>query len=435
MIDQRTDSQPFPLFPASRISLPVGILTSCLAAMLLWSGCDGRRGSLPPLDPSVVDRVIDPTGSGVLRRALAAETASIRAVMSDVDAHEVQILFSRVHRHSDTGVAVTFTEESFQLDADAYFYPASTVKMPAAFLALELLNEPDVQLREVMKRIPLTMDTPFKVEGDSVTTTIRQEIVKIFVVSDNDAHDRLHDLLGRDRFNAMMADKGLAPYRMAHRLSMPGAYDDAHRALWFFGADGDSASMERVPATPVTPLEIGGLVKGAGYMEGDSLVGEPFGFAMRNHAPLRTLHETLQRVIFPEAFPAEERFHHTEEQTVFLDEAMRMLPAQAGYDTTYYYPAYVKFLMFGDTADPIPPRFSIANKVGEAYGTLTDVAYITDAATGIEFMLSATILVNANGVFNDDVYEYESVGYPFLAELGRQVHAALVTELEEASAR
>jgi hypothetical protein len=37
-------------------------------------------------------------------------------------------------------------------------------------------------------------------------------------------------------------------------------------------------------------------------------------------------------------------------------------------------------------------------------------------------MISATILVNKDQVFNDNIYEYDKVGLPFLAELGRQIY-------------
>ena len=57
-----------------------------------------------------------------------------------------------------------------------------------------------------------------------------------------------------------------------------------------------------------------------------------------------------------------------------------------------------------------------------AYGTLTDNAYIVDFENDIEFLLSATIHVNENGVFNDDVYEYDKIGLPFLANLGREIY-------------
>ena len=70
----------------------------------------------------------------------------------------------------------------------------------------------------------------------------------------------------------------------------------------------------------------------------------------------------------------------------------------------------------------IPEALQIFNKVGFAYGTLTDCAYIRDARNGVEFMLTATILVNGNGIFNDNQYEYDEVGIPFLAALGRAVY-------------
>ena len=37
------------------------------------------------------------------------------------------------------------------------------------------------------------------------------------------------------------------------------------------------------------------------------------------------------------------------------------------------------------------------------------------------FILSATIKVNNNRIYNDDKYEYDDIGFPFLAELGREI--------------
>ena len=63
----------------------------------------------------------------------------------------------------------------------------------------------------------------------------------------------------------------------------------------------------------------------------------------------------------------------------------------------------------------------IYNKVGLAYGTATDVAYVKDR-NGIEFFLTATILTNKNEIFNDNQYEYDQLGIPFLAALGRELY-------------
>ena len=118
----------------------------------------------------------------------------------------------------------------------------------------------------------------------------------------------------------------------------------------------------------------------------------------------------------------EERFNISESQRKFLLKAMGNIPREVGYDSETYYDSYVKFFMFGDTQKPMPDHIRIYNKVGYAYGTLTDCAYIKDTKNNIDFMVTATILVNSNGIFNDDTYDYDEVGVPFLAQLGRELY-------------
>ena len=76
-------------------------------------------------------------------------------------------------------------------------------------------------------------------------------------------------------------------------------------------------------------------------------------------------------------------------------------------------------LVVADSVDPAPAHLKIAHKSGWAHGYLTDTAYIQDARPGRGFIISASIHVNANQAFNDGEYEYEGLGVPFLAELGR----------------
>ena len=78
--------------------------------------------------------------------------------------------------------------------------------------------------------------------------------------------------------------------------------------------------------------------------------------------------------------------------------------------------------MFGDRNDYIPSNIRIYNKVGMAYGFLIDNAYIIDTDKGVEFFLSAVIYVNSNGVLNDDDYEYDELGLPFLSVLGQKLY-------------
>ena len=77
--------------------------------------------------------------------------------------------------------------------------------------------------------------------------------------------------------------------------------------------------------------------------------------------------------------------------------------------------------MYGGKGE-LDSNIRIFNKEGDAYGFLTDVAYIVDYKNNIEFFLSANIYCNSDGIFNDDHYDYETVGYPFLRNIGRVIY-------------
>ena len=92
------------------------------------------------------------------------------------------------------------------------------------------------------------------------------------------------------------------------------------------------------------------------------------------------------------------------------------------YNSPGYWDTYVKFLFYGSEKQKPELHIRIFNKVGDAYGFLTDIAYIVDYNNNIEFLLSATIHCNRDGIYNDDKYEYETIGLPFMKNLGRIIY-------------
>ncbi|WP_422859348.1 serine hydrolase [Flagellimonas sp. S174] len=344
-----------------------------------------------------------------IQKALSSENFKIKNVMDSLNRYEVQIRFTQIDRK---GEEVTFTDFDFQVDENQYFYPASTVKFPAAVAALEKINAID----------SLTIQTRFYIEGDSVETTFAKAISEIFAVSDNAANNRLVEFLGQDDLNKRIKDIGIGPIRIAHRLSTTNADELVTKPLVIYLNDSTTASSKPIINTPLTPLVLNGIEKGKGFYASDSLFEEPFDFSLKNYYPISSQHNVLKRIIFPESFAPEERFNLSPSQLGTLREAMHTLPGELGYDTEEYYDSYVKFLMFGDITQPMPDYIKIYNKVGYAYGTLTDCAYIHDVKNDIEFMVTATILVNKDGIFNDDAYEYDEIGIPFLAQLGRELY-------------
>ncbi|MEM7382259.1 MAG: serine hydrolase [Bacteroidota bacterium] len=344
----------------------------------------------------------------LLEAALSSDNPKIRTVMDSVKNYAVQIRYTQIDRRNDS---ILLTDFDFQVDKDNYFYPASTVKFPIAVLALEKLNHID----------SLSRDVKFYIEGDSIENTFAEDVVKIFAVSDNHANNRLLEFLGQDTINLNLRNKGIDPVRISHRL---GFHSDAltTKPLILYMNDSTLATTTSIMNTEPKALELESIKKGRGYYAEDSLYMEPFDFSLKNYYPIKAQHAVLKRIVFPENFGEEEQFRLSEDQRSFLLDAMKILPKEAGYDPKDYYDGYCKFFLYGDTEDVIPDHIKIYNKVGFAYGTLTDCAYIVDSRNEVEFMVTATILVNKDGIFNDDAYEYDEIGIPFLAELGRQLH-------------
>lgn len=343
-----------------------------------------------------------------LETALSSQNPKIKRVMDSIANYQVQIRYTQINRRNDS---VIFTDYDFQVNDSNYFYPASTAKFPTAVLALERLNTTDT----------LSMDTKYYVEGDTIESTFKQDVSEIFAVSDNLANNRLVELLGFEDINNTLRKKGITPVRIAHRL---GEHSDnlSTKPLIIYLNDSTTGITKSI--LNKTPLELNllNITKGSGFYEDDILIKEPFDFRSKNYFPISSQHNLIKRVIFPQSFDISERFNLSEVQREYLLSAMHTVPRKIGYDPKTYYDGYCKFFIYGDTKENIPEHIEIYNKVGFAYGTLTDCAYIKDTEKNIDFFLTATILVNKDGIFNDDVYEYDEIGIPFLAQLGREIY-------------
>ncbi len=334
--------------------------------------------------------------------ALKADSEKIQNVMSNLEAYEVQIMVT----DSDGN------DFSFQINDSAYFYPASSVKFPVALLALEKANE----------LAAIDSKTSFLQQDDSIQTTIRNEVQKIFAVSNNEAYNRLFEFLGQDEINDRLHKKNLNNIAIRHRLSTKNAANLTSKSMIFMQNDSIAYLQAGKKNTNVALVPLYKTFKGKGFYRNDSLISQPMDFSQKNYLPVSSLHELMKRIQFPEKYPEKEQFKISESDREFVLKAMYKTPRTQGYNAKEYYDSYVKFFLFGDSEAPIPAHIKIYNKVGYAYGYLTDCAYIVDEQNNISFSITATIHVNKNQIFNDDTYEYETIGIPFLAELGRQVH-------------
>ena len=344
----------------------------------------------------------------ILEKALSSEDPAIAKVMADPEKYELQIRLSKIVKE---GEQLRFEDIDYQVDDSVYFYPASTAKFAVAVAALEKLNQQGIDLQQ-----------RYYIEGDSLEASFADDIRAVFAISDNHANNRLFEYVGQDGINAQLRERGVSPIRIAHRLSTALADTLITRPLLLLGQNEESTATRAIENSPIEALKLKGMTKGIGFMTGSEKIDEAFDFSRKNYFPISAQNALLKRVIFPEAFEEKDRLQISESQREYLLHTMSKLPREQGYDPEEFYDGYVKFFLFGDSEDVIPTDFKIYNKVGYAYGTLTDTAYIVNQKEGVAFLLHATILVNKDGVFNDDQYEYDEIGIPFLAALGRELY-------------
>lgn len=340
---------------------------------------------------------------------LASDAPQIKNVMSDPDKYEIQILFTEITRQGNQNI--TFKDYEYNVDSDDYFYPASSVKLPAAVFALEKITE-----METIGRY-----NQFQMEGDSIETNITDQVRNSILISDNEAYNRIFEFVGKDELNERLKARGIEG-RFAHRLSTPDA-DNIISKSFVFKTNDSTITIPRRENKPIKKLRLNSIKKGKGYIENETLINEPKDFSKKNYMPVRSLHSIVKRLIFPNTFPPEQRFKIKPNDRLGLINTMGLVPKQYGFDLKKYPDNYVKFFVIGDN-DPKerkPIDINIFNKVGYAYGYLIDTAYIVNDKTQKEYIITAVIHVNDNGIFNDDQYEYDEIGIPFLAELGRQL--------------
>lgn len=341
----------------------------------------------------------------------------------------VQIIYTQIDRDKDGNPG--FRDYSFNLDTGKYFYPASTVKLPVAALALQRLNElnfPGLNKYSTMiTRADHSGQTEVQKDSSSADgkPSIAQYIKKILLVSDNDAFNRLYEFLGQEYINNSLQAMGYEDIQIIHRLSIAlSEEENRHTNPVRFLAPSGNIIYDKQGEKSRLIYAIRDTKMGKGFMRGDTIVYEPFDFSRKNRLNLRDMHNILRSIIFPEAVPEKQRFNLTPDDYDFLRKYMSMQPRESKfpfYDSSYG-DSYVKFLYYGGGEAAADPNIRSFNKPGDAYGFMIDAAYIVDLEKKIEFIISAVIHCNSDGILNDDTYDYKTLGYPFMKNLGRVVY-------------
>ena len=353
------------------------------------------------------------------------------SLLADPGQYRIQILYTQINR--DKNNIPHFKDYSYRLNANEYFYPASTVKFPLSVLALEKLNNLKVQgltkastaiYDSVTARQETIYNNPYAIDGRQ---TIEQAIKEVLVVSDNNAANRLYEFLGQEYIHSQLANKGYPEVYIRNRLELGRTPLENRQTQAVHFYDANNKLIYTQPAQNNTgKLPYYNVLIGNGYLNGqDSLINAPLNFSEKNRISLSDLHHIMQSVIFPEQMHQKQRFNLSSDDRKFLLQWMHTTPTESTYptyDSSAYYPAYAKFIMLGSERGTIPSNIKIFSKAGDAYGFLLDNTYIIDMEAKVEFMLSAVIYVNADGILNDNTYDYRTIGLPFMKNLGNTIY-------------
>ncbi|UEG51634.1 class A beta-lactamase-related serine hydrolase [Mucilaginibacter daejeonensis] len=353
----------------------------------------------------------------------AKASPAFRHILDHPEVYHVQIIYNRIDR--DRKGKPAFTRYEYNVDPGRYFYPASTVKLPTAALALEKLDR--LHSKGVDKETPMLTDSAHK--GQSATRvdtsatnklpSIGQYIKKVFLVSDNDAYSRLFEFVGQQTINERLQQMGYTdthiPRRFFvmpdedHRYTNPISFVKGNDTLYkqpmlYSTFKFDFTKDHRIPRK---------LVEANGAVKADTL-----NLATHNTFPLRDQQQVLQAILFPASVKKAQRFKLTDDDRAFLYRYMSMLPSQSvspAYDARAYFDSYGKFFSYRAGKGSIPSYIHYYNKAGWAYNFLTDNAYIVDVKNNVDLMLAAVIDLNLDATAGD---RYEKIGYPFFKELG-----------------
>jgi hypothetical protein len=361
-------------------------------------------------------------------------TPSLAPVVSQADKHELQVIYTRVER--DAQNKPKFTQFSYRLDDKAYFNPASLVKLPVAVLALEKLNRLRQQAPTLSRNSIMATGVagrcqtpvPFAAPADSDrAATVGNYIKGMLLVSDNRSYNRLYEFLGQQYLHKRLAELGYPAVRIVRRFApCDTAANRCTNPVTFHDAQG-SVLFKQAAACNPSPLRhpLGQVVKGQAHYAAGKLVNKPYDFTTANYLSLQTATDFLRTVLFPESASDGHRPRLSTQDYAFLKQYLGSTPEEAQfrlYKAPQYYHSYKKYLYYGRQRQvPIRTGLRIYNVVGMSYGYLADCAYFVDDQSKAEFLLSAVLYVNSDGILNDGSYEYTSVGLPFFVNLGRAI--------------
>lgn len=370
----------------------------------------------------------------LLEKLMRQHPDEFNGILNHPQNNQVQILYTQVIHNKN--LPPLFKTYSYHADPHQYFYPASTVKLAAVIFALEKINQ--LKVKGLSAESTMITDSAYagqtRVNRDSTAKkglpSISHYIKKILLTSDNDAFNRLYEFIGRAELNQKLQKYGFNDSRILNRLAIGDSGEPAKHTnpIQFYNGTALVYTQAAQYDPKEYPLVLKGTTMGIGYMDStERLVNKPFDLSNKNAFSLQNQQSMMKRLMYPNAFPKTERFDLKPSDYELIYTYMSKLPTESddpAYNPKEFWPSYAKMLYYGREKDAkINPDLKVFNKYGDSYGYIIDNAYFKDEKNKIDFFLSAVVQSNEDGIYNDGKYEYDTVCFPFMKNLGRMIYA------------
>lgn len=342
----------------------------------------------------------------------------------------LQIIYTQIDR---TGNGIPSLKAYTYNKKDArYFYPATAVELAIAMLALQKLHElpfPAIDMNSSMiteaafSGQTAQYNDPNTPEG---RPSIAQYIKEMLLGDDEHAFNRLYEFLGQDYINNQLAAKGYSSAQVLQRLGISLTEDENRHTnpIGFYNKNLWQPIYQQPMQNSMLQYEKRNDFIGNGFYRDMVLTNAPMDFSQMNRISLDNLNTILISLVFPEKVKPAQRFGINEADRKFLLKYMSQLPGESTYPSydTSNKKTFSKYIIYGADKVSLSKNIRIFNKSGMAYGQVTDVAYVTDMEKKIEFMVAATIYCNNDEILDDNKYDYDTIGLPFMKNLGKALY-------------
>jgi hypothetical protein len=365
-----------------------------------------------------------PTADPLLERVLGGGGKTLKAVLSDRQRYRFQVLYGAVVEKA--GVP-NLERHGYFADAE-YFFPASSMKVPLALASYERVPELRAAKHPALDRDATLELFPLAGGESPYATSLSRETWRALIVSDNASANRILSFVGHREAHESLWGLGLSSVRVHTGFATGQTADPVTLSprIDIVPKDGQKDSLPprkstlTLPATRASRLDVGNAV----VVDGKKVAG-PMSFAEKNAASLRDLQDALVRIVRPELLPAKApKSQASRDDLDYLKKTLSTPPSKSGlpgYDRNVVLDYQLNPFLRGLERVRSRDRLEIHVKVGQAYGFLTTNAYVVEKATGKCFFLIATIYANPNEVLNDDLYAYDQIAFPALADVAEAI--------------